>query len=52
MHPASLLLVKREILLADVAQLSHKVARLLNTDDPVRVQAGLARLRLDPHRPL
>ncbi len=51
MHPASLLLVKREILLSDVGQLSHKVSRLLNTDDPVRVQAGLARLRLDPHRP-
>ncbi len=33
------------------SQLSHKVARLLNTEDPVRVEAGLARLRLDPHRP-
>ena len=47
MHPASLLLVKREVLLADTAQLSTKVSRLLNSDDPVRVRSGLARLAQD-----
>jgi len=49
MHPASLLRVKREILLSDMEQLRHKVARLLNSDDPARVQAGLAKLREDSH---
>jgi phosphotransferase system enzyme I (PtsI) len=48
MHPASLLPVKREILLADAASLRQKVARLLASDDPARVQAILARLREDP----
>ena len=45
MHPASLLRVKREILLSDAGQLAHRVNRLLTTDDPARVMAGLARLR-------
>ena len=44
MHPASLLVVKREVLLADVTQLTTKVARLLNTDDPAKVRTVLARL--------
>jgi phosphotransferase system enzyme I (PtsI) len=47
MHPASLLLVKREILLADAAQLRQKVSRLLASDDPARVHAIIARLRED-----
>ena len=45
MHPASLLRVKRQVLLSDVSQLSLKVARLLNTDDPARLRTALARLR-------
>ena len=44
MHPASLLRVKREVLLADTGQLRARVTRLLNTDDPERVRAALARL--------
>ncbi|MCL4184132.1 MAG: phosphoenolpyruvate--protein phosphotransferase [Burkholderiaceae bacterium] len=44
MHPASLLRVKQEILDADVSRLSPRVARLLYSDDPVRVRALLARL--------
>lgn len=45
MHPASLLRVKREILRCDAAKLRAQVTRLLNTDDPVRMEAGLRRLR-------
>ena len=45
MHPASLLRVKREILRCDAARLRTRVARLLGSDDPVKVQAGLKRLR-------
>jgi phosphotransferase system enzyme I (PtsI) len=45
MHPASLLRVKREILRCDAERLRARVARLLATDDPARVQAGLERLR-------
>jgi hypothetical protein len=45
MHPASLLRVKREILKCDAARLKPRVSRLLQSDDPARVQSGLARLR-------
>lgn len=45
MHPVSLLKVKREILLSDVSQLAPKVQRLLSSDDPIRVEAALKRLR-------
>jgi phosphotransferase system enzyme I (PtsI) len=45
MHPASLLRVKREILRCDAARLRTRVSRLLGSDDPVKVQAGLRRLR-------
>jgi phosphotransferase system enzyme I (PtsI) len=45
MHPASLLRVKREILRCDAARLRARVSRLLGSDDPVKVQAGLKRLR-------
>ena len=45
MHPASLLRVKQEILLADAGKLAPKVARLLASDEPVRVQSMLAKLR-------
>src|SRR5690606_16052960 len=44
MHPASLLRVKREILRADASKLAPRVARLLNTADPLRVRSQLARL--------
>jgi len=44
MHPASLLRVKQEILRADTSRLAPRVARLLATDDPLRVRALLARL--------
>jgi phosphotransferase system enzyme I (PtsI) len=45
MHPASLLRVKREILRCDAGRLRTRVSRLLGSDDPVKVQAGLKRLR-------
>jgi phosphotransferase system enzyme I (PtsI) len=45
MHPASLMRVKREILRCDAERLRARVARLLASDDPVRVQSGLERLR-------
>jgi len=44
MHPASLLRVKQEILRADTSRLAPRVARLVATDDPLRVRALLARL--------
>jgi phosphotransferase system enzyme I (PtsI) len=45
MHPASLLRVKQEILRCDAARLRTRVSRLLTADDPVRVLAGLRKLR-------
>jgi phosphotransferase system enzyme I (PtsI) len=45
MHAASLLRVKREILRCDASKLRTRVARLLASDDPVRVEGGLRRLR-------
>jgi phosphoenolpyruvate-protein phosphotransferase (PTS system enzyme I) len=45
MHPVSLLKVKREILLSDVSLLSARVQRLLGSDDPIRVESALRRLR-------
>ncbi|MFA7666946.1 MAG: phosphoenolpyruvate--protein phosphotransferase [Burkholderiaceae bacterium] len=45
MHPASLLRVKQEILLSDVSRLAPRVSRLLALDEPLRVQAALAKLR-------
>ena len=47
MHPASLLLVKREILLSDVSRLAPRVSRLLNSDDPGRVGTALQKLLED-----
>ncbi|MFA7505036.1 MAG: phosphoenolpyruvate--protein phosphotransferase [Burkholderiaceae bacterium] len=44
MHAASLLPVKREILLADTGRLASRVTRLLHSDDPVRVRAQLGKL--------
>ncbi|RPH66337.1 MAG: phosphoenolpyruvate--protein phosphotransferase [Burkholderiales bacterium] len=44
MHPASLLRVKQEILRADASRLAPRVARLLASDDPLRVRALMARL--------
>ncbi len=51
MHPASLMLVKREILLADVASVAPRVARLLKTDDPARVGNALRKLLGDAPPP-
>jgi len=51
MHPASLLKVKREVLRADVSRLTPRVRRLLATDDPVRIRAGLDRL-VDRREPM
>jgi phosphotransferase system enzyme I (PtsI) len=45
MHPASLLRIKREILRCDAGKLRPRVSRLLNADDPLRVQGALERLR-------
>ena len=45
MHADSLLPVKREVLLSDVSALSPKVSRLLLTDEPMRVSAGIRRLQ-------
>ncbi|HPU51306.1 MAG TPA: phosphoenolpyruvate--protein phosphotransferase [Burkholderiaceae bacterium] len=45
MHAASLLPVKREVLLSDVSELTPRVARLLLTDEPLRVAAGIRRLQ-------
>jgi phosphoenolpyruvate-protein phosphotransferase (PTS system enzyme I) len=45
MHPVSLLKVKREVLLSDVSQLGPKVQRLLASDDPIKVEAALRRLK-------
>jgi phosphotransferase system enzyme I (PtsI) len=44
MHPASLLRIKREVLRADAGRLAARVRRLLASDDPVRLRAGLERL--------
>lgn len=45
MQPASLLRVKREVLRADVSQLTARVSRLVASDDPVRTSLLLERLR-------
>ncbi len=45
MHAASLLPVKREVLLSDVSALAPRVSRLLLTDEPMRVSAGIRRLQ-------
>jgi phosphoenolpyruvate-protein phosphotransferase (PTS system enzyme I) len=45
MQSASLLRVKREILGCDVASLRPRVARLVSSDDPIKVRAALDRLR-------
>jgi phosphotransferase system enzyme I (PtsI) len=45
MQPASLLKVKREVLRADVSQLSPRVSRLIACDDPARSSLLLERLR-------
>jgi phosphotransferase system enzyme I (PtsI) len=47
MHPASLLVVKREVLLSDTGPLAARVNRLLASEDPERVHAALQRLRED-----
>jgi phosphotransferase system enzyme I (PtsI) len=45
MHPASLLRIKREVLRSEVSRLAPLASRLVRTDDPDKVQAGLRRLR-------
>jgi len=44
MHPAQILEVKQEVMRSNLAELRRKVARLLATDDPVRLRQKLARL--------
>jgi phosphoenolpyruvate-protein phosphotransferase (PTS system enzyme I) len=44
MHPASLLRVKQEVLLADAGKLMLPVKKLLLADDPERVQAQFERI--------
>jgi phosphotransferase system enzyme I (PtsI) len=45
MHTASLLPVKREVLGADAGRIAARVSRLLRSDDPQRVTAGIRQLR-------
>ncbi|MBK6632306.1 MAG: phosphoenolpyruvate--protein phosphotransferase [Betaproteobacteria bacterium] len=44
MHPAQILEVKQEVLRSDLADLRRKVARLLGTDDPLKLRQQLERL--------
>jgi len=44
MHPAQILEVKQEILRADAAELSARVAKLMKLDDPERVRDAIGRL--------
>ncbi len=44
MHPASLLRVKQQILLADAGRLRGQVDKLVLSDDPAEVNAALAKL--------
>lgn len=44
MHPAQLLKVKQQIVMADVGELTGKVARILRCDDPERIRELVARL--------
>ncbi len=44
MHPAQLLEIKQQIVMADVEQLSAKVSRILRLDDPERIHELVERL--------
>ena len=44
MHPAQILEVKQEVLRADAAELSAKVARALRFDEPERLREQLEKL--------
>jgi phosphoenolpyruvate-protein phosphotransferase (PTS system enzyme I) len=44
MHPAHLLTIKQRVLTSEVAQARPIVARMRHTDDPVRIEALLAKL--------
>jgi phosphotransferase system enzyme I (PtsI) len=46
LHPAKILAVKREIIRADVATLEGKVARILKTNEPERLQQLLGEIDL------
>ncbi len=46
LHPAKILAVKREIIRADVAKLEGKVARILKTNEPERLQQLLGEIDL------
>jgi phosphotransferase system enzyme I (PtsI) len=47
MQASSLLRVKREVLLANTAELGPRVSRILSLDDPERIENSLIRLRED-----
>jgi len=44
MHPAQILEVKQEVMRSNLADLCRKVARLIGTDDPVKLRQQLERL--------
>lgn len=44
MHPTQLFEVKQQIVMADVEQITGKVARILRCDDPVRIREQVERL--------
>ncbi|MEW6165723.1 MAG: phosphoenolpyruvate--protein phosphotransferase [Pseudomonadota bacterium] len=44
MHPAQLLEVKQQVVMADTEQLAAKVARILRCDDPARIAEQVERL--------
>ncbi len=52
MHPAQILEVKQEVLRSNLTDLKRKVARLLATDDPVKLRQQLERLNAVETMPL
>ena len=52
MHPAQILEVKQEVLGSNLADLKRKAARLLATDDPVKLRQQLERLNAVETMPL
>jgi phosphotransferase system enzyme I (PtsI) len=44
MHPAQLLEVKQQVMMADAAQLAVRVAKLLKLDEPDKISEQLEKL--------